>query len=282
MAGFWESLLPGGLGAYGYASVMGDLDNQRTNTKNTLADLTSQAKTNTSFTPWSVTSNLGTSSGDSTGVSFDPSESQQSLQNQLFTGAGGMFSNAAMDPAAREQSVYDRIRAVQTPGEERQKQMLDQRLFSQGRLDVASNQGGGGSPEQMAYYAAQNEAKNRAALMALQQGQQEMQNYSNVGTQMMNQGYMPQKHMMELGGYGLNNSQLNQTGQHLGANLMAQLGLGGLTADTNYSNIKGNAFGNMITAMMPVATQAGAGLDSASANAGGFWNMLANQAQDLF
>jgi hypothetical protein len=44
--------------------------------------------------------------------------------------------------------------------------------------------------------------------------------------------------------------------------MMAQLGLGGLTADTNYSNIKSNAFGNMITAAMPLAKSVGTGLDS--------------------
>ena len=41
------------------------------------------------------------------------------------------------------------------------------------------------------------------------------------------------------------------------ANMYTQLGLGGLTADTNYANVKGNAFGNMISAMMPLAQSAG-------------------------
>ena len=51
---------------------------------------------------------------------------------------------------AREQAVFDRIRATQRPDEERQRLALEERLLSQGRLGTSSATYGGGTPEQLA------------------------------------------------------------------------------------------------------------------------------------
>jgi len=92
---------------------------------------------------------------------------------------GGLAGQAgqqlgAFDRAGRETDIYGRLRAMQTPEEERQRMELEQRLFAQGRGDVQTAQYGG-TPEQLAMAKAQAEAQNQAGLMAMQQAGTEEQ-----------------------------------------------------------------------------------------------------------
>jgi hypothetical protein len=270
MAGFWESILPGGLGAYGYAKTIEGIENQQDKVAGTIAGLTDDVQANTQFTPWGVSSNIGTTSADTGGISYGLDPTQQGLQDQLFTGASGMFSSATMDPAQREAEIYERTRAMMLPEEERQRQQMQQRMFSQGRMGLSSFEGGGGSPEELAYNTAVEEAKLKAAFGSMGQARQEQLQDYNIGQGMFSSGYKPNQELMKLMTPGLDNAKLGQINQLERAGLMAQLGLGGLTADTNYENIKGNAFGNMITAAMPVLAGAGAGVD----NAGGLFQLI--------
>ena len=82
-----------------------------------------------------------------------------------------MLQNIPTSTADREQAVFDRIRATQLPEEERQRLALEERLFGQGRLGVSSAMFGG-TPEQLALAKAQEEARNQASLMAIQQAKE--------------------------------------------------------------------------------------------------------------
>jgi len=107
---------------------------------------------------------------------------QQQAAQQAF-GLGGQFmGQAGMPMGAREQEVYDRIRATQLGEEERQRLALEERLFSQGRGGVRTAMFGG-TPEQLALAQAQEEAQNRAALAAISQAQAEQQQQAALGTQ---------------------------------------------------------------------------------------------------
>jgi hypothetical protein len=107
---------------------------------------------------------------------------QQAAAQQAF-GLGGQFmGQAGMPMGAREQEVYDRIRATQLGEEERQRLALEERLFSQGRGGVRTAMFGG-TPEQLALAQAQEEAQNRAALAAISQAQAEQQQQAALGTQ---------------------------------------------------------------------------------------------------
>jgi len=94
------------------------------------------------------------------------------IQQQALGGVGGFLTGAMAPMAQREADVYERIRAVQRPGEERERLALQDQLLSQGRLGLRTAQFGG-SPEQFALAQAQEEAKNRASLGALGQAQAE-------------------------------------------------------------------------------------------------------------
>ena len=107
---------------------------------------------------------------------------QQAAAQQAF-GLGGQFmGQAGMPMGAREQDVYDRIRATQLGEEERQRLALEERLFSQGRGGVRTAMFGG-TPEQLALAQAQEEAQNRAALAAISQAQAEQRQQAALGAQ---------------------------------------------------------------------------------------------------
>jgi hypothetical protein len=107
--------------------------------------------------------------------------SQQEAAAQQAFGLGGQFmGQAGMPMGAREQAVYDRIRATQLGEEERQRLALEERLFNQGRGGVQTAMFGG-TPEQLALAKAQESSQNQAALMALTQAQQEQRQSADIG-----------------------------------------------------------------------------------------------------
>lgn len=108
---------------------------------------------------------------------------QDPLLAQDASNLGGMFMGQLAQPmAGRETDVYNRIRAMQTPEEQRQRLALEERLFNQGRMGVQTNMYGG-TPEQFALSKAQAEAQNQASLMAMQQAQAEQQQQAALGAQ---------------------------------------------------------------------------------------------------
>lgn len=107
----------------------------------------------------------------------------QQLLAQGAADLGGMFMGQLAQPmAGRETDVYNRLRAMQAPEEERQRLALEERLFNQGRMGVQTNMYGG-TPEQFALSKAQAEAQNQASLMAMQQAQAEQQQQAALGSQ---------------------------------------------------------------------------------------------------
>ena len=107
---------------------------------------------------------------------------QQQAAQQAF-GLGGQFmGQAGMPTGAREQEVFERIRATQLGEEEAQRLALEERLFAQGRGGVQTAMFGG-TPEQLALAKAQESAQNQAALMAIEQAQAEQRQQAALGSQ---------------------------------------------------------------------------------------------------
>jgi hypothetical protein len=98
----------------------------------------------------------------------------QALRQQYGQLAGQAAGDVLTPTAQREADVFERIRATQRPEEQRQRLALEERLAQQGRLGVRTAMFGG-TPEQLALSQAQEEAQNRASLMAMQQAQAERQ-----------------------------------------------------------------------------------------------------------
>jgi len=109
------------------------------------------------------------------GLGTTAPEDVEALRRQ-YGGLAGQAAGRVSGPTiGREAEVFERIRATQRPGEERQRLALEERLAAQGRLGTSSAAYGGATPEQLAMATAQEEARNRASLSAIQQAQAERQ-----------------------------------------------------------------------------------------------------------
>lgn len=96
------------------------------------------------------------------------------FQTGALTGAEDALTRATASQGTREADVYESIRAAQRPEEERRRLALQEQLQAQGRTGLRTAQFGG-SPEQFALAQAEEEAKNRAAVAAIQQANTERQ-----------------------------------------------------------------------------------------------------------
>lgn len=154
----------------------------------------------------------------------------------------------------RERAIFNRIRAVQRPEEERDRLELEERLFNQGRLGVNTAMYGGTS-EQLALAKAQEEAKNSAMLMAMTEADKQRLTQArlasdtfglgsqllagNLALQAAEQGmglkaleaaYRPETQQLAALRQGLLGSQIQQRGQLYGTGLYSEAAMGGLEA----------------------------------------------------
>ena len=180
-----------------------------------------------------------------------------SISDQAFGGVGGLLSSVTGDRGTREQSIYDRIRATQTPEEDRQRQLLNDQLLNQGRLGLSTTMFGG-SPEQFAQEKARAEAMNQASLAAISQAGQERSQDLATATglfglgdqasqlplqlqgmqgqnlaQMMGLQYMPEQMMLEQLGAGTNLASIADLGRRYGAGLFGEGAGAGLESVLN-------------------------------------------------
>ena len=220
------------------------------------------------FRPFTVTSTTGgqlgtrvTPSGAiETTMGLSPQE--QALQQQLLGGAGGFFGQAVQPTQAREQAIFERMRAAQRPEEERQRLALEERLAGQGRLGVSSAAYGGATPEMLAMATAQEEARNRSMLGAMQQAQAEQMQQAGLGQQFLGAGYVPQAQLLAAAQPGIQQQQLAQQAQQFGTGLFGETMMSGLEArllaEQARANLLGGVGSNILAGMFtPQVNKAG-------------------------
>jgi hypothetical protein len=174
------------------------------------------------------------------------------ITGQALGGVSGALRGLAAPMGEREADVYERIRAVQRPEEQRRQLALQEQLQAQGRTGLRTAQFGG-SPEQFALAQAQEEAKNRAALSALGQAQSEQQQQlglaqglfglgsgaaalpaslqqgqlGNIGAALGLQ-YLPEQQLLNALSPAVNLANIAGVGQRQGAGYLTQAGISGL------------------------------------------------------
>lgn len=312
MAGLFESLFGGGATAYGLNNLLGDLTSQRADVANRLGQIETNVGATGGFQPWGVTSRIGSSIMDGGGNMTNTlapemaayadsmrglSQSAATRSNTMdptmaaragvaYDGSQTAMARSLQDPYGRETDVYNRIRAMQQPEEQRQLDSMQAGLFGSGRGGMATA-GYGGSPEEFAYNKARSEAMNQASLQAMGQAQSEMMNQANMATsfgQLGGNTYQaglqeqqiggqlaglfgglmqePENQLLAQGQLGVQGGQVMNKAQNDLAGLIAQLGIGGLTTDVNYANVIGGTYGKMAEAAGSAASGAGGWLDS--------------------
>jgi len=174
------------------------------------------------------------------------------IQQQALGGVTGALTGLMAPMGAREADVYERIRATQRPEEQRQQLALEERLAAQGRTGLRTAQFGG-SPEQLALSQAQEEAKARASLAALQQAQAEQQQQLGMAESLFGLGgraaglpsalqaaqlqniissqaaqFQPEQQLLASLTPAISIADLSRTGQQLGAQMLTQAEAAGL------------------------------------------------------
>ena len=199
-------------------------------------DLATTQMEQAAFRPYTVT----TATGGQFGTQIDPATGQlsttmamspqeQAFQQQMFGGAGQFFDQAAMPTGDREAAIYERMRATMSPEEQRQRLALEERLASQGRLGLRTAQFGG-APEQFALAQAQEEARNRAMLGAMQQARQEQAQQAALGQQYLGASYLPQQQMLAAFQPGQTAAAQQQQAQLYGTGLFGESTASGIDA----------------------------------------------------
>lgn len=208
------------------------------------------------FRPYTVT----TATGGQFGTQIDPvtgqlrttmgvSPEEEAFRGQLFGGAGQFYQQAAMPTGQREAEVFERIRAVQRPEEERQRLALEERLASQGRLGLRTAQFGG-APEQFAMAQAQEEARNRAMLSAMQQAQAEQAQQAQLGQQFLAGSYVPQAQLLSAITPGMTAAGQAQQAQLYGTGLFGEASASGIDALLGAALGQANLFGAAGTGLL--------------------------------
>jgi len=183
------------------------------------------------FQPFTVTTGLGTATTTPEGgYTLSMTPEQQALQTQLLGQAQGLFGQVGVDPSTAQADLYEQMRAVQRPEEERQRLALEERMLSQGRMGLQSAAYGGSSPELLAQETARQEAMARANLTARQQAMGEQAQALTAATGLLGAGYSPQQQALDALARGTQVAGLADIGRRTGAELFGRLGGVGLEA----------------------------------------------------
>lgn len=243
-----------------------------------------QAAGLSNFTGYGVTGPTGSTSVSSNGsTAFNLNPDQLALQklagatgmgmmgwnhplSQYGAGAlgtaGNLLSSIGQDPAAREQDIYNRIRAMQTPEEQRAQVALGSKLAAQGRTGVTTAQFGG-TPEQLAMEKAIAEARNAASVSAINLGQQQQQQDTNSAAMLSQTGsgalgsqgelaqlysmlqYAPQSALADMFSAGSGGYSFADIARRQQAALQAEAQMGGLEAQLGAGLGQANLMGNI-------------------------------------
>jgi len=148
------------------------------------------------------------------------SPKEQLMQDANLQRSESMFALSAVDPATREQDVFNRMMAAIRPEQVRESNRLQGQLQAQGRLGVRT-EAYGGTSEQLSMAKAQEEARNSAMLNAMTFAGQEQSRQANLGSGLMAAGYVPQAQLLNAATLGMTGaeqrrSQLAQQGSAYG------------------------------------------------------------------
>ena len=214
-----------------------------------MGTLAGQLQNDSAFKGYGVRTGMGNSSVLPDGtldVGLGPNAQYQQMASQSMT-------NAGMNPAAREQEIYNRAMAMQQPQLDAQRAAGNAQEYAMGRGGVMGSQFGG-SGEDAAMARAQAQAQNAASFQAMGQAQQEMMNQANLGAQAQQMAYMPYQQQLAAIQLAQGTGGQAQTGQLTGTGYAGQLGLGGVQTAVNADKAASELYGNIIAATMAGAS----------------------------
>lgn len=155
------------------------------------------------FQPYTVTGNLARGVTDEQGgLDLQLSPAELARQQARFGQAEGLFGRVGVDPSVAQRELYEQIRGVQRPEEERERLRMQEGLFSSGRGGISQAQYGGSNQEQFGFDLAQAEARNRASLAARTQALAEQNQALDMAGALTGYAYQPQEQAISMFGAG--------------------------------------------------------------------------------
>lgn len=225
------------------------------------------------FKPFTVTTGLSTAQTDPTGgYSLNLTPEQQFYQDELFGTAAGMIQRGTEDQTTREQKVFDRMQAMMSPQQERERLQLEERLQGQGRLGVRTSMFGG-TPEQLAMSQAQEEARNTAAMQAMQQAMAQQGQDTQLGSGLFQMGYLPTQQAMASLSPGINMADIGGALQRQGLQASTALQQSGLESDVGMRTAASAAQQRMFDSLLGISSQA-LGVDTGQEQQASLWQTL--------
>jgi hypothetical protein len=195
------------------------------------------AAANVPFTPYTVTSGLGTSTVSPTGATTTAAGPYAALQQQALGLAGTALG--AINPAQASQTLFGQLEGLQGPARQREQEALLSRLGARGLLGIGQNVPtvGGGmgavNPYLESLLSAQATQQAQNALAAQQFGTQEAGRQQAIAQALQSQGLQVDQNTLQqlqlAGQQGLGLQQLALTG----AGRQAEAGLRGLGLQTS-------------------------------------------------
>jgi hypothetical protein len=223
------------------------------NTGQTYVGLGNELNTGSQFKGYGVTSALGnTNIGADGSVNMNVGPDPQALNSMLgaYGAADNMMAQSQLDPAARQQQIYNQAMAVQNPQLDRMQAQQQAREYAMGRGGVRGSLYGGTAED-----AAM--ASNQSYLMAQQQALAEQSqqaqmatNYGQLANQYNAQTYMPMQQQMQLMQLAGLDADRAQTGQLTGQGYLGQMGLGGVQTEVNAYKTASELRGNVIDSIL--------------------------------
>lgn len=223
------------------------------------------------FTGYGVTGPSGAGSVDASGnMNLALGAGQQGMMDAYGDASMGSLGQATMDQSGREGAIYDRIRAMQAPGEQRSQLELENRMQQQGRGGI-STAAYGGTPEQLAMHQANAEARNSAAYQSIDQARAQQQQDAGMSNMFGQLQFAPQSALLDLMGAGQQAYGYKDIGQRQGANMFAEGAMGGLDARLGAGLGQANLMGNLGSSML---SGAGSMLGGVASGGGDFFGNL--------
>ena len=265
-------LTKAGLGIGAIIDAMGRLSGIGSDLSSGAFDIAREGQEATAFKPFTVSTAFGdivtTPEG---GYTTTLTPEQEAIRQQAYGGISGALTGAMGPTDARVADVYERIRAAQRPEEARQRLALEERLVGQGRQGIRTSQFGG-TPEQLALAMAQEEAKNAAAVSAIEQAAKEQQQQLGTAQALFELQAYPENQLIKALTPAIQIGSLADLGRREGAGLFTEGAITGLEALAQTELGRANLLGEIYSSLLGGTGAAGA--SGASGLLGGIINQV--------
>ena len=248
MSNLFESLLQGGVQAYGADKYGDKLNTIGKAAQDGLAAVGKQAVAGTQFSGYNTVSSTGnTATGGNGSTIYNLNDQATASQDAAYASANGLFNEAGVSVADRTDDIFGAAAQALQGQFAMQNTQLGNDLYSSGRTGFNSASFGGSS-EQYANRQSQEQSMLNAFYGARTQAGQEQQAQAQAAGSL-------------LGSAQSGTAQLGMTGKIAGQNLATQANVTGTQANINAQIEQAKIQAGMFNSASSVAGQLGSAVD---------------------